>query len=84
MADKISGELRAEIEAFQVELRVRAEQHEQAMKLPSALDLPPLDTANLDMPQIRALISQRYEQVRFDKRLRELEGRIAEIESRNG
>jgi hypothetical protein len=84
MADKISDELRAEIEAFQAELRVRAEQHEQAMQLPSALDLPPLDTANLDMPQIRALISQRYEQVRFDKRLRELEGRIAEIESRNG
>ena len=84
MAEDMSSELEAGIESFGAELRARAEQHDRAMKQPSALDLPSIDAAELDFPQIRALISQRYEQARVENRLREVERRLAEIEARNG
>jgi hypothetical protein len=84
MTEDMSSELEAEIESFRAELRVRAEQHDRAMRQPSALDLPPIEVSRLDSPEIRALISQRYEQARVENRLREVERRLAEIEARNG
>jgi hypothetical protein len=84
MAEAVQDELVAEIEAFRAELRVRAEEHERAMKRPSALDLPPMDPSDLDPIEIKALLSQRYEHARFEKRLRAVEKRLAEIEARNG
>jgi hypothetical protein len=83
MTEDMSSELEAEIESFRAELRVRAEQHDRAMRQPNALDLPPIEPSQLDSPQIRALIAQRYEQARAENRLREVERRLAEIEARN-
>jgi hypothetical protein len=84
MTDEISSELLAEIEGFRAELRERAERHARAMKQPSRLDLPSADMSELDLHQIKALISQRYEQARFERRLTEVEKRLAEIEGRDG
>lgn len=84
MAEDTNEELLAEIESFRAELRVRAEEHDRAMKRSFALDLPVLHPSDLDLTQIRALISQRYEQARFERRLTEVERRLADIEARNG
>jgi hypothetical protein len=84
MTEEFSTELVAEIEAFRAELRTRAERHDRAMREPNALDLPSVDVSELDLPEIRALISQRYEQARIEKRLERVENRLAEIEARNG
>ncbi len=84
MAESVSDELLLEIESFRAELRARAEKHEREMGTPSALDLPTFDPSELDLPQIRALIAQRYEQARVENRLTAIEKRLAEIEARNG
>ena len=84
MTEDFSIELMAEIEAFRAELRARAEWHDRAMREPNALDLPSVDVSELDLPEVRALISQRYEQARIEKRLERVEKRLAEIEARNG
>jgi hypothetical protein len=84
MAQQSSDELAAEIESFWAELRLRAERHERAARTPNPLDLPALNSADLDLPQIRALIAQRYEQSRLERRLSDVERRLAEIEARNG
>ena len=81
MAEGTNDELLAEIEAFRAELRLRAEEHERSMKRSSALDLPSLDPSDLDGAQIKALISQRYDQVRLEKRLRAVEQRVSALES---
>jgi hypothetical protein len=84
MAEDINEELLAEIEAFRAELRVRAEEHERAMKRSSVLDLPSIDPTELDLGQIKALMSQRYEQARLENRLRAVEQRLAELEAQDG
>jgi hypothetical protein len=84
MAEDINEELLAEIEAFRAELRVRAEEHERAMKRSSVLDLPSIDPTELDLAQIKALMSQRYEQARLENRLRAVEQRLAELEAQDG
>jgi len=84
MADGMSEEFLAEIEAFRAELRARAEEHQRAMRRPSALDLPSVDPSDLGAAEIKALIAQRYEHARLENRLRAVEQRLAEIEARNG
>jgi hypothetical protein len=84
MAEDVNQELLAEIKAFRAELRVRAEEHERAMKRSSVLDLPSIDGAELDLAQIRALMSQRYDQARLENRLRAVERRLADLEAQDG
>ncbi len=84
MAHDADEELFAEIESFRAELRRRSEEHERRMKAPSALDLPAVDIARLELPQMRALIAERYEHARYERRLREVEKRLADIEARDG
>jgi hypothetical protein len=69
MPGNVSEELLAEIESFRAELRARAEKHDREMSTPNPLDVPSFDPSELELPQIRALVAQRYPQARLENRL---------------
>ena len=79
MTATFEQEMLAEIEALREHVR-RREEREQRDRASSILDLPSIDVSGLELPQVRALISQRYETARLRNRLVAAERRIAELE----
>lgn len=74
----------AEIEAFRADLRRRSNEHARKAMEVSELDLPAIDVSQLELPQIRAVLRQRYADARYERRLSDVERRLAELEARNG
>lgn len=72
----------AEIAAFRADLRRRAQNHARREREASALDRRTVDLSRLELPQIRALISQRYADARAEPRLSDVERGLAVVEAR--
>lgn len=84
MTDELSRELIVEIEAFRADLRRRSEEHQRRSRETSALDLPMVDVTRLELPQMKAIIAQRYGDARTQHRLRDMERRLATLEAERG
>ena len=76
------AEIAAELEELRADVRRRAV--DRARQPPSMLDLPMIDVSTLGLPQVKALIAQRFADGRTEKRLRALENRVAELEAKRG
>ena len=83
MDDDIRAELIAEIQSFRAELRLRAEAHARRLSA-EAREPSLLDPLRMDLSEAKALIAGRYADARYENRLRDVERRLAELESRNG
>lgn len=84
MNELFEAELKAELEAFRADVRRREAERERDRRQTNMLDLPMVDLTTLELPQIKALIAQRYADARYEKRLRALERRVADLEAGRG
>ena len=82
MEQGFEAEIAAELEELRADVRRRAV--DRARQPPSMLDLPKIDVSTLGLPQVKALIAQRFVDGRTEKRLRALENRVAELEAKRG
>ena len=86
MSGAFQDGVKAEIEALREHVRRREEREERERRDPKRyiLDLPSIDVSQLELPQLRALISQRFDTARLRNRLAAAERRIAELEKSLG
>lgn len=84
MDESFEAALTAEIEAFRAEVREREIRRENQHDAAPHSFFAGIDVSSLDPDQIKALIAQRYEYARLQKRLAAAEQRIAELEAAGG